>query len=339
MSPVWSPTLARVPSSPLLDFTGAAGDGARIEAALLAAVRTSDPYLDELAAHLIVAGGKRLRPVLTVVAAQVGGGLATDAAIQGGIACELVQTGSLYHDDVIDESYSRRGVETVNAKWGNLQAILAGDFLLSRASEIAASLGAEVAGLLAHTIGRLCEGEIEQLRHTYNSARPEATYLSSIGGKTAALFSTAAAHRWPRRRAAAGAGRCAHRVRPGVRDGLPDPRRHPRHHLDRGVAGQAGRPRPRRGRVHPARAADAAGRRCRRSGADRAARQAARTRRAGQGPGDRPRQPRRRLRPGDRHRVGRPSRRPPRPPAGHPGNGGSRMPAPTPSSKTSDPVA
>ena len=192
MSPVWSPTLARVPSSPLLDFTGAAGDGARIEAALLAAVRTSDPYLDELAAHLIVAGGKRLRPVLTVVAAQVGGGLATDAAIQGGIACELVQTGSLYHDDVIDESYSRRGVETVNAKWGNLQAILAGDFLLSRASEIAASLGAEVAGLLAHTIGRLCEGEIEQLRHTYNSARPEATYLSSIGGKTAALFSTAA---------------------------------------------------------------------------------------------------------------------------------------------------
>lgn len=180
-----------MPTSPLLDFTGAAGDGARIEAALLAAVHTSDPYLDELASHLIVAGGKRLRPVLTVVAAQVTGGPSTDAAVQGGIACELVQTGSLYHDDVIDESYSRRGVETVNAKWGNLQAILAGDFLLSRASEIAASLGAEVAGLLAHTIGRLCEGEIEQLRHTYNSARPESSYLSSIGGKTAALFATA----------------------------------------------------------------------------------------------------------------------------------------------------
>jgi heptaprenyl diphosphate synthase len=103
-----------------------------------------------------------------------------------------VQTGSLYHDDVIDESYSRRGVETVNAKWGNLQAILAGDFLLARASEIAASLGAEIAGLLGNTIARLCEGEIEQLRHTYNSARPEASYLSSIGGKTAALFATAA---------------------------------------------------------------------------------------------------------------------------------------------------
>jgi heptaprenyl diphosphate synthase len=112
--------------------------------------------------------------------------------VQGGIACELVQTGSLYHDDVMDEADTRRGVDTVNAKWGNLQAILAGDFLLARASEIAASLGTEVAGLLARTIGRLCEGQIEELRHTYNSARPEASYLSSISGKTASLYSTAA---------------------------------------------------------------------------------------------------------------------------------------------------
>jgi heptaprenyl diphosphate synthase len=102
-----------------------------------------------------------------------------------------VQTGSLYHDDVIDESATRRGVETVNAKWGNLQAILAGDFLLARASEIAASLGAEVAGLLGNTIARLCEGEIEQLRHTYDVSRPESSYLSSIEGKSASLFSTA----------------------------------------------------------------------------------------------------------------------------------------------------
>ena len=112
--------------------------------------------------------------------------------MQGGIACELVQTGSLYHDDVMDEADTRRGVDTVNARWGNLQAILAGDFLLSRASEIAASLGTEVAGLLARTIGRLCEGQIEELRHTYNAARPEASYLSSISGKTASLYATAA---------------------------------------------------------------------------------------------------------------------------------------------------
>ncbi len=167
-------------------------DRRRIEDALVAAVDTKDPYLNELARHLIVAGGKRLRPVLTVVGAQVAGGSVPDEAIQGGISCELVQTGSLYHDDVIDESATRRGVETVNAKWGNLQAILAGDFLLARASEIAASLGAEVAGLLGNTIARLCEGEIEQLRHTYDVGRPEASYFSSIAGKTASLFSTAA---------------------------------------------------------------------------------------------------------------------------------------------------
>jgi len=92
----------------------------------------------------------------------------------------------------MDEAPTRRGVETVNAKWGNLQAILAGDFLLARASEIAASLGTEVAGLLARTIGRLCEGQIEELRHTYNVARPVDSYLSSISGKTASLYATAA---------------------------------------------------------------------------------------------------------------------------------------------------
>ena len=163
-----------------------------MEEALLASVRTSDAYLTEIASHLLVAGGKRLRPMFSVVASQVAGAPATDDAVQGGVACELVHLGSLYHDDVMDESLVRRGVETVNAKWGNLQAILAGDFLLARASEIAASLGTEVAGLLARTIGRLCEGQIEELRHTYNVARPVDSYLSSISGKTASLYATAA---------------------------------------------------------------------------------------------------------------------------------------------------
>ena len=186
---------SNVSSAPLFALPSHAADLARIEAALKESVHTADPYLNDIASHLIVAGGKRLRPILTVVAAQVAGpadAALHERAVQGGISCELVQTGSLYHDDVMDEANTRRGVETVNAKWGNLQAILAGDFLLSRASEIAASLGTEVAGLLARTIGRLCEGQIEELRHTYNAARPEASYLSSISGKTASLFSTAA---------------------------------------------------------------------------------------------------------------------------------------------------
>jgi heptaprenyl diphosphate synthase len=167
-------------------------DRERIDAALVDAVRSADPYLTEIASHLVSAGGKRLRPVVALAAAQVAGADASDEVVRGGVACELVHLGSLYHDDVIDESDTRRGVETVNAKWGNLQAILAGDFLLSRASELAASLGTEVAALLARTIGWLCEGEIEQLRHTYDVRRPEDSYLLSIQGKTASLYGTAA---------------------------------------------------------------------------------------------------------------------------------------------------
>lgn len=179
-------------TSPLHDVAGMDADRERIEAAMRASVVTSDPYLTEIASHLIVAGGKRLRPVLSVVAGQVDGAAVSDALVQGGVACELVHLGSLYHDDVMDEAETRRGVDTVNARWGNLQAILAGDFLLSRASEIAASLGTEVAGLLARTIGWLCEGQIEELRHTYDVGRDEDSYLRSIHGKTASLYGTAA---------------------------------------------------------------------------------------------------------------------------------------------------
>ena len=179
-------------TSPLLALSTSEADRTRVEAALRDAVVTPDAYLTEIASHLIVAGGKRLRPVLSIVAAQIDGDAATDNVVRGGVSCELVHLGSLYHDDVMDEADTRRGVETVNAKWGNLQAILAGDFLLSRASEIAASLGTDVAGLLARTIGWLCEGQIEELRFTYDTARTEESYYTSIHGKTASLYGTAA---------------------------------------------------------------------------------------------------------------------------------------------------
>jgi len=179
-------------TSPLFSLPAIDADRRRVEAAMRESVITSDPYLTEIASHLIVAGGKRLRPVLAIAAAQVAGAPASDEAVRGGVACELVHLGSLYHDDVMDEATTRRGVDTVNAKWGNLQAILAGDFLLSRASGIAASLGTEIAGLLARTIGWLCEGQIEELRHTYDTGRVEASYFNSIQGKTASLFGTAA---------------------------------------------------------------------------------------------------------------------------------------------------
>ena len=179
-------------TSPLLALSTSELDRTRVEAAMHDAVITPDAYLTEIASHLIVAGGKRLRPVLSTVAGQIHGAAASDDVVRGGVSCELVHLGSLYHDDVMDEADTRRGVETVNAKWGNLQAILAGDFLLSRASEIAASLGTEVAGLLARTIGWLCEGQIEELRFTYDTARTEESYYTSIHGKTASLYGTAA---------------------------------------------------------------------------------------------------------------------------------------------------
>ena len=112
--------------SPLLSLPLMDTDRQRVEAALLAAVKNRDAHLNELAAHLIVAGGKRLRPVMTIAAAAVGNDKpVSDDVIQGGISCELVHLGSLYHDDVMDEAATRRGVDTVNARWGNLQAILA----------------------------------------------------------------------------------------------------------------------------------------------------------------------------------------------------------------------
>src|SRR5688500_17976200 len=150
-----------------------------------------DPFLSEVAGHLVSAGGKRIRPALTAAAALAGGSTVSDDVVQGGISVELVHIGSLYHDDVMDEADSRRGVQSVNSRWGNLRAILAGDFLLAKASEIAASLGTEVAGLLAATIGVLCEGEVVELDDAYDVARTEASYLRAIEGKTASLLSTA----------------------------------------------------------------------------------------------------------------------------------------------------
>jgi heptaprenyl diphosphate synthase len=166
---------------------------ARVEDALIDAVTTADDFVDGVSTHLIRAGGKRQRPAIAVAAAATAGGdLVSDEVIQGGVAVELVQVGSLYHDDVIDEADIRRDVESVNARWGNLVAILAGDFLLARASELAAELGTEVAGLLAATIGRMTAGEMVEIKGAFDLGRSEESYIASIAGKTAALFSSSA---------------------------------------------------------------------------------------------------------------------------------------------------
>ena len=174
----------------LLDLPGLRDDLQRVELALRDAVRSDDPFLTEVASHLLEAGGKRLRPALAVAVGRLASTPVTDDVVQGAASVELVHLGSLYHDDVMDEATTRRTVESVNARWGNLVAILAGDFLLAKASEIAASLGTEVTALLAATIGRLCEGQVRELQFAYNAERTEDAYFSSIAGKTASLMST-----------------------------------------------------------------------------------------------------------------------------------------------------
>jgi heptaprenyl diphosphate synthase len=175
----------------LLGVPAVAGHLARSEQALRDSVAAMDPFLGEVGGHLIAAGGKRVRPALAMAAASAvrpaDASPVTDEVVLGGVACELVHIGSLYHDDVIDEASTRRSVESVNHRWGNLVAILAGDFLLARASEIAAGLGVEVAALLARTIGRLCEGQVGELRTLFDPTRSEADYLASITEKTASL--------------------------------------------------------------------------------------------------------------------------------------------------------
>ena len=178
----------------MLQLPAMAGDIQRIDDELRRVVTADNPFLTEVARHLIDAGGKRVRPALAITASLVDRpdpGPADHDVIRGGVAVELVHQGSLYHDDVMDGAETRRTVQSVNARWGNLEAILAGDFLLARASEIAADLGTEVAGLLASTIAGLCEGQVLELQQAYDTGRTEDAYFASIAGKTAVLLATA----------------------------------------------------------------------------------------------------------------------------------------------------
>jgi len=153
-------------------------------------VVTGDDFLDEVTTHLLAAGGKRLRPVLALATATFGAGAASRDDLLGAAAVELVHLASLYHDDVMDEATVRRNVESVNARFGNLVAIVAGDFLLARSAEIAAGLGTEIAALLAATLGELCQGQVAEVHAAYQLGRSQDDYSRAIAGKTASLMST-----------------------------------------------------------------------------------------------------------------------------------------------------
>ena len=179
----------------LLTLPGIKSALERVEEELRIAVKAEEPLLTKLSRHLIDAGGKRIRPSLAIASSQILENkpvAPSQEVILGGVAVELVHQGSLYHDDVMDGAKTRRNVKSVNEEWGNREAILGGDYLLARASEIAAGLGAEVAGLLASTIASLCEGQIREVNSAYDITRTEEAYMSSIAGKTGALLSASA---------------------------------------------------------------------------------------------------------------------------------------------------
>jgi heptaprenyl diphosphate synthase len=172
----------------LLGLPALEDDLRRLEPLLVESVLTGDGFLDEVTTHLLSAGGKRLRPTLALAAATTGSRPATREDLLGAVAVELVHLASLYHDDVIDEATVRRNVQSVNARFGNLVAIVAGDFLLARSAEIAAGLGTEIAQLLAATLGDLCQGQVTEVHSAFQLSRSRDDYAVAISGKTASLM-------------------------------------------------------------------------------------------------------------------------------------------------------
>jgi heptaprenyl diphosphate synthase len=164
----------------------------RVEERLLDAAAADDPYLTKIAQHLLLAGGKRFRPLLALLAAEFGASR-DHRPVEAGVSVELIHVGSLYHDDVIDEADVRRGAASVNANWSNTVAILAGDFLMARASEVAAThLSQESVRLLAATYAELVEGQTRELQLDFDLDHGVAEYEQVIAGKTASLIRTSA---------------------------------------------------------------------------------------------------------------------------------------------------
>ena len=149
------------------------------------------PLVEETSRHLVAAGGKRLRPLLTLIASHFGDSTRKEI-IPAAVVCELTHLATLYHDDVMDEAPLRRGVESANNRWGNTIAILTGDYLFSKASDLLADLGPEAVRLQARTFERLVIGQIMETQGPQNGEDPLAHYMRVVGDKTGSLIATSA---------------------------------------------------------------------------------------------------------------------------------------------------
>ena len=160
-----------------------------VEAALEKAVRADSDMLAETSRYLLTAGGKRFRPMLVLLAGYFGDP-ADPRLIPGSVSIELVHQATLYHDDVIDEADARHGVPSANVRWDNTVAILTGDYLFARASEISTDLGTDICALLARTIATLCDGQIREVEAAGRVEQTEDAYMEIIRRKTGALIAT-----------------------------------------------------------------------------------------------------------------------------------------------------
>ena len=147
--------------------------------------------INQIGEHIISAGGKRLRPMLVLLAARALG-YQGDAHVQAAAIIEFIHTSTLLHDDVVDESDLRRGRKTANALWGNAASVLVGDFLYSRSFQLMVELDSmRIMRILADTTNAIAEGEVLQLLHVHNPDTDESAYLRVIERKTAVLFAAA----------------------------------------------------------------------------------------------------------------------------------------------------
>ncbi|MBW8310942.1 MAG: polyprenyl synthetase family protein [Rhizobium sp.] len=169
----------------------AAGEMAAVNALIRGRLASDVLLINQISEHIIAAGGKRLRPMLVVLAARALGG-GGPRAHQLAAIIEFIHTSTLLHDDVVDESDLRRGRKTANALWGNAASVLVGDFLYSRSFQLMVELDAmPVMQVLADTTNRIAEGEVLQLLHVHNPDTDETAYLRVIERKTAVLFAAA----------------------------------------------------------------------------------------------------------------------------------------------------
>ncbi|MDQ1748014.1 MAG: hypothetical protein QOD07_2277 [Frankiaceae bacterium] len=160
-----------------------------VEALLRESVKSDYPFVTETSAHLLAAGGKRFRPLVVLLAAQFGDASAP-GVVPAAVVVELTHLATLYHDDVMDEAPLRRGASSANSRWGNTVAILTGDFLFARASDILADLGPEAVRLQARTFERLVQGQIRETVGPEDGADPVEHYLRVVGDKTGSLIGT-----------------------------------------------------------------------------------------------------------------------------------------------------